>query len=155
MPYAVEGDIRRHMGRYSDGWPPALGKPPTVADGLAFADTASGTIDAILNDRGVETPVIAPLSFVNFLRDLSAIYAASLIAAALFPQAAGPGSTTLHEFLMKQYRLGLDDLRKGDVIPDVIGVSGSQLPRSYWTTNPTDEDGNETTIPVFSRGMLW
>ena len=155
MGYAVEGDIRRHLGKYAEGWPPAGGKPPTVADGVAFADTAAGQIDAILSDKGIEVPIDAPASFVQWLNDLTAMYAASLITAALFPQAAGPGSTTHHEFLMRQYRLGLDDLRKGDVIPAELVIVGAEMARSYWTTNPYDDDGIETTIPAFTRGMQW
>src|SRR5712664_1694258 len=108
MAYAVEGDIRRHLGVYAKGWPPAGGTAPTVADGLAMLDTAQGEIDGIIAGKGITTPVTAPASFLNLLRDYSAMYAASFIAAILFPQAAGPGSTTLQDWLIKQYRAGLE-----------------------------------------------
>jgi hypothetical protein len=152
---ADEGDIRKHLGRYAEGWPPAAGKPPTVADGVAFAAAATGQIEAILSDRGVVTPVTVPPQFVQWLDDLAAMYAASLVAAALFPQAAGPGSTTHHEFLMRQYRQGLEDLRKGDVLPGGLILLGTELARSFWTTHPYDDNGNETTVPAFTRDMKW
>ncbi len=155
MAYAAENDIRRQLGRYGDGWPPPGGKPPTVADGLSLADTAQGEIDAILSGRGITTPITTPTSFVNLLRDLCAMYAAAFIVAQLFPQAIGPASTTLNEWLMRQYRAGLDDLRRGDVIPDTVLHTGTALPRSYWTSHPTDDEGNDNLTPVFGRNTKW
>lgn len=154
MGYADEAAIRRFLGRYEAGWPPAGGKPPTVADGIALADAASGELDAILAGQGIATPVAAPATFVTRLRDAAAQYAASFIVADLFPQAAGPGSTTLHVWLMDQYRDFRDGVRRGDTIPNDMTASGAGgLGRSYWTTHPTDEDGNDTTTPHFSRDM--
>ncbi len=95
MGYAVEADVRRNLGQYAPGWPRADGSPPTLADGIAFADHASGEIDAILSSHGLVTPVAAPASFVAKLTDLAALYAASLVAAGLFPQAAGPASAIM------------------------------------------------------------
>jgi hypothetical protein len=150
--YAVEGDIRRHLGRYSVGWPPAGGQPPTVADGLAFADTAQGTLDAILNSKGIATPAAAPLSFVNLLRDGCAMYAAAHIIKDLNPQAAGPASTTDQDRLMGWYRDLLADLRKGDVIPsDMTLTASGRLGRSFWTSHPIDDDGVDITEPIFKR----
>jgi hypothetical protein len=156
LGYADEGDIRRHLGRYAEGWPPAGGKPPTVADGLAFADTASGLLDGILSDKGVVAPATVPASFVLWLRDLAAMYAAAHVIKDLFPQAAGPASTTDQDRLMSWWRQGLADLRAGDVIPgDVLIIAGgTDLARSYWTTNPIDEHGNEHE-PVFTRDQKW
>jgi hypothetical protein len=155
LSYAQENDVRRQLGRYSDAWPPPGGKPPTAADGLALADTAQGEIDAILAGRGLVTPVTAPASFVNLLRDLCAMYAGAFLVAQLFPQAAGPASTTLNEWLMRQYRAGLEDLRRGDVIPDALASTATALPRSYWTSHPFDEDGLPTTEPAFKRTTQW
>jgi hypothetical protein len=159
--YAVEGDIRRQLGVYSKGWPRPGAEPPTVADGLALADTAQGTIDAILSGKGVTTPVTAPASFVTSLRDLCAIYAASFISAQLFPQAAGPASTLLNEWLMRQYRAGIEDLRKGDVIPSITTRDATALPRSWATSHPDSNSqdfdgtaGNEID-PVFRRDTKW
>lgn len=162
MGYAVEGDIRRHLGRYSPGWPPAGGNPPTLADGIEFADQASGQLDAILSGRGITVPVAAPPSFVEHMRDLAAIYAAALISAALFPQAQGPSSTTHHEFLLGIWKDGLAALREGDGIPDDVARAGTSLPTSVWTTHAGSKgkdlddgaDGN-TTDPVFRRDTQW
>jgi hypothetical protein len=162
VAYAVENDIRRHLGRLEAGWPPPNAKPPTISDGLAFADTAQGEVDAILAGKGLMTPATQPASFVNLLRDLCAMYAAALIAAALFPQAAGPMSTSLQDFLMRQYRQGLADLDKGAVIPvGLTTMSGGALPRSFWTSHKdtvsTDLDsGAENDLePVFRRDTRW
>lgn len=161
MGYAVEGDIRRHLGKYSGFWPPAGAVPPTVADGLAFADRASGELDGILRGRGIAVPVAAPASFVANLRDLAALYAASLISAGLFPQAAGPSSTTHHEFLMGLYREGLKRIEDGSGIPDDIVGSGSSLPSSLATKHPDTVSADlargttNTTDPVFTRDVKW
>lgn len=155
--YADEAAIRRFLGRYSDGWPPAGAKPPTVADGLALGDAASGELDAILNSRGIATPVAAPALFLNRLRDAAAQYAASFIAAQLFPQAAGPASTTLHEWLMRQYRAFLEGLRRGDTIPsDMTATTAGRLGRSYQVSHPTEDDGRDNTEPIFkSKTEQW
>lgn len=161
MGYAVEGDIRRHLGKYSGFWPPASGVP-SVADGIKYADAASGEIDGALGARGVTVPVAAPASFVDRLRDLAAVYAASLVSAALFPQAAGPASTTHHEFLMGIYRDGLKSLRD-DALPDGLAISTTSggMGRSFATTHPEyfaedheGEAGNQTD-PVFRRDTQW
>jgi hypothetical protein len=159
MGYAVEADIRRHLGKYSDAWPPASGKPPTVADGIKFADNASGELDGILAAHGLTTPVAAPASFVERLRDLAAVYAASLVVAAIFPQASGPASTTHHEFLMGIYRDGRDALRRGEGLPPA--TTGKAIGRSFWTTHPDyfaeDHEGTagNQTDPVFRRDTAW
>ncbi len=156
MGYADEIAIRRFLGRYGEGWPPQGGKPPTVADGVAFADAASGEMDAILAGKGIAAPVAAPASFVTRLRDAAAQYAASFVVADLFPQAAGPGSTTLNDWLMRQYRAFLDGIRQGDTIPnDMTAVGSGGLATSYWQKHPTDDDGNDTTKPTFTRTMQW
>lgn len=147
--------MRKFLGKYSDAWPPAGGKPPTLADGLEFADSASGRIDAILAKRGVTVPVTAPASFVETLRDLAAMYAGSFIASALFPQAVGPASTTLHEWLMQQFNAGIRELRDGE-LPAGIALATTAGPRSLWTTTPTDPDTDEVWEPVFGRRkVLW
>ena len=150
MGYAAEGDVRRELGAYSNGWPPPGGRPPTVADGVALADDASGMIDAVLNSKGIITPVGAPASFLSHLANMAGRYAAAHIIRQLFPQSAGPGSTTDQDRLMNIWRDELEDLRKGDMIPSnlPLGAAGA-LGRSYWTSNPTDDDGNDTTEPIF------
>ena len=155
MGYAVEADVRRNLGQYAPGWPRADGSPPTLADGTAFADHASGEIDAILSSHGLVTPVAAPASFVAKLTDLAALYAASLVAAGLFPQAAGPASTTLHMFLMSLYDKGIAGLRAGEGLPLAATKDPQAMPRSFWTTHPFDEDGNPTSAPIMTRTTVW
>src|SRR6266511_5279340 len=129
MGYAVEADIRRHLGpTFSDNWPPAAGKPPTVADGIAFADNASGQIDGILSGRGLTVPVAAPASFVQHLRDMAAKYAAALISAALVPSlanAAESDSRAHPEFLMRSWLDDLAALQSANALPDTAVMAGS------------------------------
>lgn len=158
MGYAVEADVRRHLGQYSDSWTAA--SVPSISDGLEFADQASGQLDGILSGRGIAVPVTTPTSFVEHLRDLAAIYAASLVSAALFPQAAGPASTTHHEFLLGIWKDGLAGLRDGEGIPDSVTMSGGSLPTSFWTehSGSDSEDldvGEGDTDPKFRRDTVW
>ncbi len=155
MGYAVEADVRRNLGQFGPGWPRSDGSPPTIADGIAFADHACGEIDAILSGHGLVTPVTAPASFVAKLTDLAALYAASLVAAGLFPQAAGPASTTLHTFLMSLYHKGLAGLRAGEGLPLAATKEPAAMPRSFWTSNPFDEEGNPTSEPIITRKTVW
>lgn len=152
MSYADEASIRAALGKYGPGW--TATSTPSVDDGLARAEEASGEIDAILAARGITTPVASPTSFVARLRDLASLYAAARVAAGLFPQAAGPASTTYHEFLMRQYRAGLDGLRAGE-IPAEVGTTTHGGPRSFWTSNPIDPDTGEAWEPVFGRRTRW
>jgi hypothetical protein len=121
-----------------------------------------GEIDAVLSRQGVAVPVLAPSSFLDRLKALNAIGAAARVVAAMFPQAAGPASTTFHEWLQRRYDAGLDMLRNGEGIPDgvLLNTSGG-LPRSFWTSHPDSfsEDfagtpGNEND-PVFTRDKKW
>lgn len=152
MSYADETSIRAALGKYGPGW--TASSTPSVDDGLARAEEASGEIDAILAARGITTPLTSPASFVARLRDLASLYAAARVAAGLFPQAAGPASTTYHEFLMRQYRAGLDGLRAGE-IPAEVGTTTHGGPRSFWTSNPIDPDTGEAWEPVFGRRTRW
>ncbi len=155
MPYAVENDIRRHLGAYAEGWPRAGGKPPTVEDGLAYLATAQGKIDSVLSHRGLTVPVTAPVWFLNSLRDLCGMYAAALIAGVLFPQAAGPASTSLNKWLMDLFNAGLKDLEEGTIPIDIAASGGGALARSLWTSHPTDDDGNDNLTPTFGRNTKW
>lgn len=166
MGYAVEGDIRRHLGpTFSDNWPPPSGKPPTIADGIAFADAASGQIDAILSARGADIPVAAPTSFVQHLRDMAAKYAAALVVGALVPSLANAREDDVRDhadFLMRSW---LDDIGalRTDGVPDAaVLTSAGGMGRSLWTSHAGSkgedlDDGTEhnTTDPWFRRDTPW
>ena len=155
MNYAAEGDIRRYLGVYAQGWPRADGSPPTVADGLAFAAQASGELDAILSSKQLAIPADGPAQFIEHLRDLAGMYAAAVISAGLFPQAQGPASTTLSGFLMTTYKDALASLRRGEGLPLSATQDTAAMPRSFTTSHPFDDDGNPTDAPVFSMGTKW
>jgi hypothetical protein len=117
----------------------------------------SGIIDAVLSARGLTTPVTsaaAPDAFLQSLRGLTAMGAAARTVAGLFPQAAGPASTTFADWLQARFKEGLDMLRAGEGIPPTVGRVAA-LARSYWTSHPVDDDGNLTTDPTFTRRMVW
>jgi hypothetical protein len=153
--YADEASIRAHLGQYGVGWPRADGSAPTVNDGLAHAERASGEIDRALSARGLTTPVTGPDSFLKELRGLAATYAAAMVAAGLFPQSQGPSSTTFHSFLMGIYQNGLNALRTGNDLPLAAAQDTISLARSFWTSHPVDDDGVATDVPVFKRTMVW
>jgi hypothetical protein len=117
----------------------------------------SGIIDGVLSARGLVTPVTAataPDSFLQSLRGLTAVGAAARTVAGLFPQAAGPSSTTFADWLQARFDDGLKMLRAGEGIPPSIGRIAA-LARSYWTSHPFDDDGVTTTKPTFTRKMVW
>lgn len=157
MAYAAPADLNRHLGKFVAGF--TATSVPSTNDAPTFLDDIAGEIDGILNARGIATPVTiasAPQSFLDFLKVTNAIGAAAQIVAALFPHPAGPSGTTYDEFLDQQYEQRLKGLRNGEGIPDVVlpGGTGGSLARSFWTTNPTDDDGNEHA-PTFRRDMQW
>lgn len=157
MSYAGPDDLNRHLGIYNKML--TATSTPSLADRQTFLDDIAGEIDAALSSRGIGTPVTiasAPQSFLDFLKVTNAIGAAAQIVAALLPNQEGYGSSTYDQWLDKQYEERLKGLRDGSAIPDVVvpGGTGASLPRSYWTTNPYDDDGNEHE-PVFTRDMTW
>lgn len=157
MSYAGPTDLARHLGKFAAGF--TATSMPSTADAQTFLDDIAGEIDGVLSSRGIATPVTiasAPQSFLDFLKVTNAIGAAAQIVAALFPQASGVASTEYQSWLDEQYEQRLKSLRSGEGIPDVVlpGGTGGSLARSYWTTNPTDENGNEH-VPVFTRDMAW
>lgn len=157
MAYAAPADLSRHLGKFSAGF--TATSVPSTSDAQVFLDDIAGEIDAILNSRGIGTPVTlasAPQSFLDFLKVTNAIGAAAQIVAALFPHPQGPTGTTYETWLDEQYEQRLAGLRSGEAVPDVVlpGASGGSLARSFWTTNPTDDDGNEHE-PTFTRAMQW
>lgn len=165
MGYVVEGDIRARLGSfYSDAWPPAGGKPPTVADGLALADQASGQIDAILSGRGLVVPITIPATFLKELAGLAALYAAAVLASELtqiMPNAAETGGRDHPEFLMRAWLDGISALRT-DPLPDAATqTTPGGMGRSFWTSNPdyfaTDHLGTagNQTDPVIRRDTAW
>ena len=156
MSYAAPADITKHLGQFSRGF--TATSNPTTADAQTFLDDISGEIDAVLNERGIVTPVTlatgAPQSFLDFLKVTNAIGVAAQIVAAIVPQVQGPTSTTYDEKLDAEYEERLGRLRTG-MIPDLIVVgAGGALARSYWTTNPFTESGEEHE-PAFTREMNW
>lgn len=157
MAYAAPGDLTRHLGMYAVRF--TATSTPSTADAQTFLDDIAGEIDAVLGGRGLATPVTiasAPQSFLDFLKVTNAIGAAAQVVAALLPNQEGYASATYDQWLDRQYEERLKGLRDGSAIPDVVlpGATGGSLARSFWTTNPTDDDGNEHE-PVFTRGMQW
>ena len=157
MSYASPPDLTRHLGRFSAGF--TATSVPSTTDAQVFLDDIAGEIDAILSSRGIATPVTlasAPQSFIDFLKVTNAIGAATICAAALFPHPQGPTGTTYESWLDEQYEQRLAGLRSGEAIPDVVvpGAAGGSLARSFWTTHPIDDAGNEHE-PVFSMAMRW
>lgn len=156
MPYAAASDLTRYLGKYAAFF--TATSVPSNADAQQFLDSVAGEIDAALSGRGIPVPVTlatAPQSFLDFLEETNAIGAAAQIVAALFPQAAGPASSTYQDFLDRQYEQRLVSLRRGEGVPDVVSPSGGgSMARSFWTTHPYDDAGNERE-PAFTRDMKW
>jgi hypothetical protein len=157
--YADLAGVKIAMGKYSPGLTATSLPNETDVTNITLPDNA-GIIDGVLSGRGLAVPVAAPPSFVDSLRELNAIGAAARVVAALYPQAAGPASTTFHEWLQRLFDAGLDRLRDGEGIPDSAVVTGA-LPRSFWTSHPDSNSadfagtpGNEND-PVFTRDRQW
>lgn len=158
MPYAVEADVRQVMGKYS----PALNAQsvPATADVPGIIDDIQATIDAVLSAQGLAVPVdpaTAPPEFLTYLKNVTAYGAAARIVAALFPAPVGVASTTYHLFLNDQFQAELRRLQTGASVPDLIVdvAGGGSLPRSLWTSFPVDDDGNDRTVPIFTRNTQW
>lgn len=151
--YAAEADLRRYLGRL-DVQLTATSKPST-ADALLTMAAVSGEIDAVLSGRGAVVPVAAPAWFVETLRDLNAIGTAARVGGALNPNEEGPASTGYSAELQALYDAGLKALRE-DALPQGVALTSSGgKGRSYWTSHPTDEDGNDEQVPTFGRRMQW
>lgn len=156
--YAAEADVRQVMGKFS----PALSSTsvPATADVAGIINEIQAAVDAVLSAQGAAVPVdpaVAPAEFMTYLKNVTALGAASRIVAALFPAAVGVASTTYHLFLADQFQAELKRMQSGASIPDLIVATsgGGSLARSFWTSNPIDDDGNDTSVPFFRRAMQW
>lgn len=159
--YANLGDVKGEMGALATGLT-TTSKPSETDVTDRILPDIQGEIDGVLSRKGLTVPVVAPSSFIDLLRGLNALGAAARTVAQLFPQAAGPASTTLADWLQRRYDARLDMLRAGEGIPDGATHSASGgLPRSFATSHPdsvsSDFDGTpgNTIDPVFRRDTRW
>jgi hypothetical protein len=162
--YAALTDVETEMGKYAAGLTATSTPSETDVTDRIIPDI-HGQIDGVLSRRGLATPILAPSSFLDRLKALNALGAAARVVAALFPQAAGPASTTFHEWLQRRYDAGLEMLRNGEGIPDdvlvILNAGGGGLPRSFATSHPDsvsadlDATPGNTIDPVFRRDTKW
>lgn len=159
--YAALADVQSELGALSSGL--TATSTPTQADVTnRILPDIQGEIDGVLSHRGLTVPVTTPQSFLDRLKSLNALGAAARVAGALFPMAQGPQSTTFAQWLQDRYDAGLQMLRNGEGIPDIVTLDGrGALPRSFATSHPnsvsTDLDGSigNTIDPVFRRDTRW
>lgn len=161
MAYAALPDVQSELGALASGL--TTTSVPTQADVTnRILPDIQGEIDGVLSHRGLTVPITTPQSFLDRLKSLNAIGAAARVAAALFPMAAGPQSTTFAQWLQDRYDAGLKMLRSGEGIPDIAVFDRlGGLPRSFATSHPdsvsADLDGSagNTIDPVFRRDTKW
>jgi hypothetical protein len=159
--YADLAGVKIAMGKFGASLTATSTPSESDVTNITLPDIA-GIIDGVLSKQGLVTPATVPPSFIDNLRELNAVGAAARTVAALYPQAAGPASTTFHEWLQRLFDMGLDRLRNGEGIPDgVVMTSSGGMPRSFWTSHPdsaSDEfvgtPGNDVD-PVFTRDTKW
>jgi len=151
MSYAALADVQSEMGALK-GALTATTTPTTADVTNRILPDIAGEIDAVLSARGLVVPVTVPASFLDFLKATNALGAAARTLAEL--RAVNIEAGSLAVFLQEQYDKRLDMLRHGEGIPSDTTLSGA-LPRSYWTSNPEDEDGNDTSVPWFKRATQW
>lgn len=161
MPYAALGDVQVELGKHKAALTGTSNPSETDVTNKILPDIA-GEIDAILSGRGITVPVTAPATFMDRLKGLNALGAAARVDAALYPQSAGPASTTFAQWLQDRYDAGLEALRRGEGIPDSVAMAGTSLPTSFWTTHAgsksqdlDDDTEANTTDPVFRRDSQW
>jgi hypothetical protein len=148
--YADIAAVKAQLGKYAAGLT-AVSVPSEDNVTNLILPNVSGIVDGVLGAHGLAVPVAAPAEFVNSLRAGVAQGAAAQVAAALFPQAAGVASTTYHVYLQKLFDDFLARLRSGEGIPHSVAPAAAGLGRSWWTSNPTDDDGRDTTEAIFKR----
>jgi hypothetical protein len=157
--YADLALVKVVMGVYGVGLTATSVPSQNDVTNLLLPDV-SGQIDRVLSGRAVVVPVTAPGAFLDALKLLNARGVAAQVIAVLFPQAAGPASTTLHTFLEKLFEDGLQRLRT-DELPEGLANNKTVLPRSFATSHPDSfssdfagTPGNEID-PVFRRDRQW
>lgn len=164
--YADIADVIHELGELGDYLTATSRPTKTDVEGKTLPAIA-GEIDGVLGARGLTVPITqaslvalgvdaaAATRFLETLSSLNALGAAARAVAALFPNRAGPGGAPFHEWLQQRYDAGLTRLGSGEGVPSA-SVASSALPRSHWTSNPTDPDTDEDWAPIFTRrGTLW
>jgi len=112
---------------------------PTVTQIEEFIDNIAGEIDTVLAGRGLAVPVTAPDQLVTFLKQLNMLGAGAMTEQAMFPETRGQMSAPASQVLWKQYREGLEFLRKGQL----TGTDGTALPFSFRTEEDGDTEPSE------------
>ncbi len=109
---------------------------PTTTQVTSFIDDIAGTINTLLEGKGLTVPVTTPADFVTALTLLNSLGAAALAEQAMFPEQGGPGATPHGAWLWRQYQVGLKELKES---PLPSSLRGDDSAASFWTEHPTTE----------------
>lgn len=154
MSYATLSRVQNLLGAIT------INSTTTVTTTMAtqMVDDTSDEIDTVLSGLGFTTPVTAPDSFLNRLALLTCYGAAAMILKSAYPEQNGPGMNPAYAFWEKRYQDGLNLLRKGkDIPPIVANTDSSNLPSSYFTRNPDEEEtlGDLEGSSMFKTDMVF